>query len=188
MEPMEPDMEPDDIRKLALHVANTVALRLRPEKPLSREEREDLTSQACLGIWKAMKAYPGKGPGYYFIAGRNEATRWFIREWKGVSLFPDADMEQEAIEIYGEMVHDRKWKPTEEQIATLRGLMQETRKQNGARNRDALDRDIDILIRICEGWSNKEIADDLGMSNLTIRTYRQRLVNRLQQIQRKEPK
>lgn len=181
-------MHADEILPLAACVARHVRGRLLPGRPLPREEEEDWQAQAAYGICKALRYRPDADRRYLFGAGRRELFAWLCREWWRTSLLPRSGLEFPSGEpISAELVIcESGWEPTDDQLNVLRDLLCDSRTKQGQRGTAAAEREVRILIGICRGWSNKEIGDDVGLSNLAVRTYRQRLVERLRALVRNQ--
>ena len=183
-------MEPDEILAIARRVASSTRRRWKPGCPVSREEFEDWQQQAAYGILLCLRddvptrqfAAHDDVRAYCFRAGQQALVRWLMREWWRTSLLPNISSDGVAWGAGVCPVRAERWEPAPDMFEVLRELLLATRKQQGPRNQAAVERDLQILRRLCNGWTNKEIGDDLGISNLHVRKYRQELVRRLRRL------
>lgn len=59
---------------------------------------------------------------------------------------------------------------------TIRDHPKHKQKQNGPRNSELTEREIEVLFNICKGLSNSAIADELNISKRTIDKHRENIL------------
>ena len=183
---MDP-LDPDEILELSRRVALATRRRFKPGCLISREEVEDWSQQAAYGMLLCLRDYVPRQQfashdhlrAYCFRAGQQSLVRWLFREWWSASLLPNASSEAVGWDPGARLVVAERWEPSPEMFEVLRELLFSTRKQHGPRNQAAVEQSLQILRRLCNGWSNKEIGEDLGIPNLHVKKYRQDIVRRL---------
>lgn len=176
-------MTPDTIQRIAIIAARSVQKRCRAAgwlTDLSPEDREDWQQQAALAALNALAKKPDASEPYLQTAAIRGLLRWLFREWFGKSV-REPDELNEHLDMSA-VTHVSRWEPDETQLDALVDLLLWTRQKQGERGEQASRLETHILVYVCRGWSNKQIADELGLSNRQVNTYRQRVVRRLERV------
>jgi DNA-directed RNA polymerase specialized sigma24 family protein len=176
-------MTPDTIQRIAIIAARSVQKRCRVAgwlTDLSPEDREDWQQQAALAALNALAKKPDASEPYLQTAAIRGLVRWLFREWFGKSV-REPDALNDHLDV-SDVAHVSRWEPDESQMDALTDLLLWTRQKQGERGEQASRLETQIILYVCRGWSNKQIADELGLNNRQVNTYRQRVVRRLERV------
>jgi hypothetical protein len=149
------------------------------EVTLSPQDIEDVEQVAAIGFWEAWQKK--QNIGYAYVAARNAAMKFIIRVLMGNNPMDVVEYDKIRHFLVARTVGQRGPLPEDVKERLFRMFL-ESRSKKGERGREAAMRDVAICDALASEGGNALIAQELGYSPRTIRTYRYRIQDRLREI------
>jgi DNA-binding NarL/FixJ family response regulator len=120
----------------------------------------------------ALERYPDMKVIALSMYGEEEYYTKMINAGVKGFLLKNSSIQEVEVAIVN-VVEEKNYFSQEVVTSLVQGL---TRKKKGARGGDLSEREVEVLIHICKGYSNKEIADTLFLSKRTVDKHRENIL------------
>lgn len=157
---------------------------------------EDMLQAAKLVIWSRCR---GKGREYAIVAAKRAALQewawWMLNnphrrhDLRGGSRVPDRSLRAPEVRRLEAAIRDEEtvaFGMSEDMLKELVELLYNTRQKRGRRGLLAAVREANVIALVLRGYTNREIAKEMGMTVHAVKQCRRRARQKLERIAGKE--